>query len=122
MEVSELPQNMNRQDERKESKPGISDAIANNIGQNLTNIGDNIGENIEDNLAESVSDYTESCQSDDECDYPLELCYDEQIAERVRFAKCFYNWWFILILLFIGLVFLMVIIACIVVCFCRVCC
>ena len=109
MEVSDLPHNMNRQDERQQSEKEVSDAIANEIGNN-------------------VAEKTEKCQTDDDCDYPLKSCYDVEedltgdLGKFISVKACFVTWWFILILVLIGLVVFICIIACIVVCFCRVCC
>ena len=91
---------MNGQDERQESEQRISDAIANNIAE-----------------------HTESCQTDEDCGYPLYSCYEVDLVDDVvELKKCLVTWWFILILVLICLVVLICIIACIVVCFCRACC
>ena len=80
------------------------------------------GKRSESKIKEVIAGYTESCQTDEECGYPVYSCYEANVIEDVALKQCFVTWWFILILVLICLVVLICIIACIVACCCKICC
>ena len=110
MDVSDLPQNLERKQEIQRS------------------VYDDIQKISADDINEAVADKGQSCQTDEECGYPMYTCYqfdlakDEQSGLDVALKKCFVTWWMILIIVLISLVVLICIISCIVVACCRICC